>query len=132
VPAVTPAAPERVVTDGRVMVGIVGTAPAEAALREAFAEADQRGAAVVVVAAGPAGAYDDHLLLDLVGRWAEKYPDVPVTTRVRRRIDAAVTLVAGTRGCAVAFVPGTSEPGASAVVHAVSCRAHCPVVVVQG
>jgi DNA-binding transcriptional LysR family regulator len=124
----TSAAPARAVTPAPVMVGIVGSAPAEMALRTAFAEADRRGVAVRVVVAG---TVDDVFLDDLVARWAEKYPGVRVTTQVRRRIDAAVTLVAATRACAVAFVPAAADPVTSAVVRALSRRAHCPVRVVD-
>jgi hypothetical protein len=115
-----------------VMVGIVGAVPAEAALRAAFAEAERRGAMVHVVAAGPATPADDALLRDLVDRWAEKYPGIPVTIRIRRRVDAAVTLVAATRFCAVTFVPRMSGTASSAVMRALARRAHCPMIVVDG
>jgi DNA-binding transcriptional LysR family regulator len=110
------------------MVGIIGSAPAEMALRTAFAEADRGGVAMRVVMAGTA---DDVFLDDLVARWAEKYPGIRVTTHVRRRMDAAVTLVAATRGCAVAVIPAAADPVTSAVVRALSRRAHCPVRVVD-
>src|SRR4051812_45509158 len=86
----------------RIMVAMVELAPAEAALRDAFLEAERRGAAV------------------------------HVTTCIRRQIDAAVTLVAETRRSAVTFVPRTSDPTSSAVVRALTRRAHCAVIVVDG
>ena len=57
---------------------------------------------------------------------------MPVTTDIRRRIDAAVTLVAATRRCAVVFVARISDPAIAAVLRAMTRRAHCPVVVVNG
>ena len=123
--------PERVVATEQILVAIVGAASVESALRGAFDEAERRGAAVRVVAAGPASAAYDDFLRDVVERWAEKYPGVPVSTDVRRRLDAAVTLVAATRHCASAFVPGSSNPISAAVLRALARRAHCPVVVVD-
>jgi hypothetical protein len=122
---------EPVTTTEHVLVAIVGPASAETALRDAFDEAEHRGAAVRVVAAGPASAARDDHLRDLVGRWAQKYPGVPVSTEVRRQLDAAVTLVAATRHCASAFVARSSDPTSAAVLRALTRRAHCPVVVVD-
>jgi hypothetical protein len=115
-----------------VMVGVVGVAPAEAALRAGFSEAEDRGAAVHVLAAGPAPSADDEFLRGLVERWAEKYPFIPVTFSVQSGIDAAVTLAAATRHCAVAFGPRTSGTASSALIRAPSRRAHCSVNVVDG
>ena len=112
-------------TPTAVLAGIAGPAPAEPAVRAAFREADRRGAPVRVVAAGRAAG--DDFLGDLVARWADKYPEVPSTLDVRRRIDAAVTLVAATRGCAVAFVAAGGDAASSAVLREVLRRAHCPV-----
>jgi hypothetical protein len=115
-----------------VMAAMVELAPAETALRDAFLEAERRGAAVHVVVVAAGSPADDDILRDLVERWADKYPGVQVTTCIRRQIDAAVTLVAETRRSAVAFVPRTSDPASSAVVRALTRRAHCPVIVVDG
>jgi hypothetical protein len=71
----TSAAPARAVTPAPVMVGTVGSAPAEMALRTAFAEADRRGVAMRVVVAG---TVNDVFLDDLVARWAERYPGIRV------------------------------------------------------
>jgi hypothetical protein len=129
--AMTATTPRQAV-DGSILVGLVGAVSAETALRTALAEAEHRGAAVRVVAAGPAPAIENDLLCELVERWAEKYPGITVTTEVRRRVDAAVTLVAATRCCALAVVPKTSDPAGSALLKALRRRAHCPVVVVDG
>jgi hypothetical protein len=112
-----------------VLVAIAGPAPAEAALRDAFELADRRAAMVRIVAAGPATGTGDEVVADVVARWAEKYPDVPMTLDFRRSIDTAVTLVAASRQCAVAFVAGGHDPRFSAVLRAVRRRAHCPVIV---
>lgn len=112
----------------QVLVAIIGPVSAETALRAAFDEAERRGSAVRVLAAGSAPASFDDLLRDLVDRWAEKYPGVPVATDVRRQLDAAVTVVAATRHCASAFVPESSDPASAAVLRALARRAHCPLV----
>ncbi len=126
----TPAAQHRPVMDQLVMVAIIGPAPAETVLRDAFTEAERRNAAVRVVATGTATAEDEIHLREVVERWAEKYPDVQVTTHNRRQIDAAVTLVAATRSCAVAFVSMPSDPSSLWVLRALTRRAHCPLAVV--
>jgi hypothetical protein len=113
------------------MVAILGPAAPDSALHDAFVEAERRDVAVRVVAAGPASPADDDQLRDLVGRWAEKFPDVPVTISIRRLVDAGVTLVAATRRCGVAFVPRAPEPASAAVLQAMIRRAHCPVIVVD-
>lgn len=114
---------------GAVLVGVVGVTPAEAALRYAFAEADRRRVALHVAAVGAASAEADAHLRDLVERWAEKYPGVPVTTRVRRTVDAAVVLVAGSGAVDLLVVQQPSDAASSALVDALCRRAHCAVVV---
>jgi hypothetical protein len=85
-----------------------------------------------VVATRRAAAGDDPMLLDLIARWADKYPEVAVTTRVCRGIDAAVTLTAAAGCCGLAVIarPEPADPQSAAVVHAVARRSHCPFVVV--
>ena len=121
----------RVAATEQILVAIAGVVSAEAALRHAFDQAEHLGVAVHVVAAGPAPAAYDDLLCDLVERWARKHPGVAVSTEFRRQLDAAVTLVAATRNCGSAFVPGSSDPASAAVLRALSRRAHCPVVVMN-
>jgi hypothetical protein len=115
---------------GPVLVCLADTPGGDAVLRFAFAEADRRGAPLHVLVTGPASAVQDAVLHDLIERWAEKYPAVPVTTRVSRGIDAAVSLTAATRGCGQAVVAEPADAGAAAVLHALSRRTHCPVAVV--
>ncbi|GAA3336536.1 hypothetical protein GCM10020358_29580 [Amorphoplanes nipponensis] len=114
---------------GPVLTGILGAAPAESALRYAFAEADHRGAELIVTLTGEVPPEDRAHQLDVVRRWADKYPGVRCTTAVRRRIDPAVVLVAASRACALLVVEQATDPAGAALVDAVSRRAHCPVVV---
>lgn len=72
-----------------VLVGIVGAASVEAALRRGFERAEACGAAVHVVCAGQASAADDAFLGDLIDRWAEKFPHVRIRIRICRTVDAA-------------------------------------------
>ncbi|WP_412751421.1 hypothetical protein [Krasilnikovia sp. M28-CT-15] len=110
------------------MVGVICAAPAEAALRFAFAEAEKRGAAMTVVAVGPASALEDVLVRDLVRRWTEKHPAVEVTFSVRRTVDGVVTLTAATRSCDLAIV----QDGADAIaINALARRSHSPLIVVR-
>ena len=114
-----------------VLVGIIGMSPAaDAALRVGFAYAEARGATLRVVCVGAASVDDDAFLIDLVDRWAEKYPRVTVTFSVRRAIDAAVTLAAAARSCGLLVVPASGEPGVAAVTKALVRRSGCPVVLV--
>jgi DNA-binding transcriptional LysR family regulator len=119
-------------TAGPVLVGVIGTAPAEAALRHAFDEADRRGARLRVVATGAVPALSDTHFCDLVDRWAEKYPGVTVETRIRRAVDPALILAAASAGCALLVVSQPLDVGSSALVDALSRRAHCPVVIAGG
>jgi hypothetical protein len=121
-PAVSPiAAP--------VLVGIVGAGPAESVLRVGFERAEACGATVHVVCAGPASGGDDAFLSDLIDRWADKFPYVPVRTRISRTVDAAVTLVAAARRCGLVVLPAATDPVVAAVTTAVVRRARCPVIV---
>ncbi|MFI7542524.1 universal stress protein [Actinoplanes sp. NPDC049599] len=116
---------------GPVLVGVLGAAPAEEALRYAFAEADDRAVGLLVTLTGEVPAEDGVRQADLVQRWSEKYPGVPVTTSVRRGLDPAVILAAASRGCGLLVVQRPTRAAAAALVDAVSRRAHCPVVVVD-
>jgi hypothetical protein len=114
---------------GPVLVGVHGTVPAEEALRYAFAEADHRGVALRVVLTGDVTPQDSAHQSDLVSRWAEKYPGVPVTTTMRRHLDPAVVLAAASHGCGVLVVQQAADRVAAAWIGAVARRAGCPVVV---
>jgi hypothetical protein len=114
---------------GPVLVGVLGTAPAEEALRYAFTEADHRGVALLVVLTGEAQHEDRVSQSDAVQRWAEKYPAVHATTTVGPHLDPAVVLVAASRGCSLLAVQQPSDPAGTALVDALQHRSHCPVVV---
>jgi hypothetical protein len=129
--AVTIAPASLPVVAAPVLVGIVGSAPAEAALRAGFEHAEACRSTVHVVCAGHASAADDAYLADLIDRWAEKFPDVPVRSRICRTVDAAVTLVAAARHCGVMVLPASSDPVAAAVTTAIARRAHCPVIMAR-
>ncbi|GAA3950225.1 hypothetical protein [Actinoplanes auranticolor] len=113
---------------GPVLLGVHGTA-AEEALRYAFAEADHRGVELIAVLTGAVPREDSVRQCDLVQRWAEKYPEVPVTTTVRRGLDPAVVIAAASHGCGLLVVQHPADPAAAAVVDALAHRAHCPLVV---
>jgi hypothetical protein len=116
---------------GPVLAAILTTTAAEDVLRRCFAEARDRTVGVRVLLAGPApAAGEDVLLSDLVDRWAEKYPDVPVTIAARSGLDAAITLTAATRRCVLVVVAEPADTHEAAVVQALARRAYCPLVVV--
>jgi hypothetical protein len=102
---------------------------AEEALRYAFAEADHRGVELIAVLTGAVAREDSVRQADLVQRWAEKYPEVPVSTTVRRGLDPAVVIAAASHGCVLVVVQRPEDPAAAAVVDALTHRAHGPVVV---
>ncbi|MEU8233168.1 universal stress protein [Actinoplanes sp. NPDC048967] len=115
---------------GPVLIGIHGIVTADEALRCAFAEADRRGVPLTVVLTGATPWPDSVDQSELVRLWAEKYPEVPVTTTIRRGLDPAVVIAASSHGCGLLVVQRPADPAAAAVVDALSRRAHCPVVVV--
>ena len=116
---------------GPVLAGILAAAAAEDVLRRCFAEARHRGVGVRVLLGGPVtAAGEDAQVGDLVDRWADKYPDVPVTVAARRGLDAAITLTAATRRCGLVVVAEPTDTHDAAVVQALARRAHCPLVVV--
>jgi len=115
---------------GPVLAGIMAAATAEDVLRCCFAEAGRREVGVRVLLAGPVPeAGVDVLVGDLVDRWAEKHPAVPVTVEVRRGLDAAITLTAATLHCGLVVVAEPADAQEAAVAHALARRAHCPLVV---
>jgi hypothetical protein len=75
---------------------------------------------------------DDVLLADLIERWSDKYPAVPVITSMRRSLDAAVVLCAATSDCGLAVAPYSADARTAALLLAVSRRARCPLVLVGG
>jgi hypothetical protein len=120
---------QKQVPDGPVLAGLIGSAPMEATLRRAFLEADERHAGLSVILTGAAEPDDDRQMYELVDRWSEKFPDVPVRSGIRRGIDAAVTLAAASRGCALLVTQEPRDGTGEALAKALSRRACCPVVV---
>lgn len=146
---------------GPVLVGLDGSAGSEQALSFAFEEASMRGKRLIALHSWPDSAAngflreyppnedygtelgdEQRLLAEQLSGWAEKYPDVPVTTVVRRGQPAATVLrycgetpeadrpaliVVGSRGHGgfVGLLLGSTSQ--SLITHATS-----PVAVVRG
>ncbi|MEU4421554.1 universal stress protein [Actinoplanes sp. NPDC024001] len=117
---------------GRISVGVIGAAPAEAALRLGFTEAERRGATLTVIAAGPAQASGDAPVRDLLRQGARRHPGVEVTFSVRRAVDAVVTLAAVSRSCDLMIVPQGGDAASVAAASVLTRRAHSPLVVISG
>jgi hypothetical protein len=114
-----------------VVAAVIGTASADAVLRIAFAEADRQRLPVIVLGVGASTPSAEAALDDQVGRWTEKYPDLPVSVSVRRVLDAAVTLVAACRSARLLVADPSGGAAAAAVVRAVRRRISCPVLLVE-
>jgi len=114
---------------GPVLLGVIGPELEEAAMGHAFAAADDRDVALLVVVTAAAPAGEDRSVAELIDRWSEKYPGVVVTTSARRGIDAVVTLAAASRGCSILVVQEPASARSAALLNALSHRVRCPVVV---
>jgi hypothetical protein len=117
-------------SDAPVLAGVIGSAPADPALRLAFAEAARRDVPVLALGIGTAAALDEVAFADQVRRWRTRYPGVPATVSVRRGIDAAVVLAAASRGAALLVLDASGGPTVRSIIRAVRRRARCPVAVV--
>ncbi|WP_203826593.1 universal stress protein [Actinoplanes palleronii] len=117
---------------GRIVAGLIGAVPAETVLRYAFGEAERYGAAVTVVATGPASTADDRFVRDVARRWADKYPAVDATVTVRRSVDAVITLAAASRQADLLVVAAGTDPRSAAMVAALARLAHSAVRIVDG
>jgi len=140
--------------DGPVVVGIDDSPASEAVLARAFAEADEREAAVVVVHSylpviplwvadlrpesvdtPEQDAAEGTGLDERLAPWREKYPVVPVETVLNHR-SAAATLVERSHGAQLVVV-GTRRHGRAGAVLAGSAglqllhHADCPVLIVR-
>ncbi len=108
-----------------VLVAIAGAADPEPTVAAGFETADQRGVPVVVLAVGPHDAEP----AELVQRWLEKFPGVPVTMSHRHGLDAAIVVAAASRAAGLVVV--AAEPRwTGSVAQAIADRARCPVLVV--
>jgi nucleotide-binding universal stress UspA family protein len=142
---------DRAAASGPVVVGVDDSPTSDAAIGFAFEAAAVRGAPLVAVHTwlehvtdaeaaamvdwAPLAAYEQTVAANRIAAWADKYPDVPVTTVVEHdaparalveRSTGAQLLVVGSRGRAnlAGLLLGS-------VSHAVVQRAHCPVAVVR-
>ena len=123
--------------EGPVVVGVDGSAPAEAAVGFAFAEAAARGASVVAVHGGDEkdGGYTRHLLAEALGGWAARYAEVDYTTRFVAE-KPAKALVAASEEAGLLVVGSRGRGGfkgllLGSVSQAAVQYARCPVAVVR-
>ena len=123
---------ERVPTEGPVLVGLTAPEDQDGTLAFAFAEASLRGVPVHAIDTGGAG---EPAAVEILDRWSEKYPAVPVSHRSMPGVDPAVALVAASHRAQLVVIGATVRPDAAPVssgslIHAVLRRSACPVVVV--
>jgi len=115
---------------GPVVAGILAVASAEDVLRHGFAAADDRGVRLHVLVAAPAATAGPVAeLRDLIERWTEKYPGVPVMVSIRAGLDAAIVLAAAARGSGLLVVAEPRDARESAVVQALTRRTRGSLVV---
>lgn len=112
-----------------VVAGILAATSAENVLRHGFETARDRDVPLHILVAGPA-ATDVGELRDLIERWTEKYPAVPATVSVRPGVDAAIVLAAAAHGGEMLMVAEPCDARETAIVRAVTRRAHCPLAIV--
>lgn len=137
-----------------VVVGVDGSAVSEAAVAQAFLEADTRGLPLTVVHAWALeydptslsmteGAHarrqaveeERALVAEAVAGWAEKYPDVVLHHHVLNQ-HPVKALVDHSRGAELLVVGSRGRSGLTSLLlgsvsHAVLRDAHCPVLVVR-
>lgn len=106
----------------------------DAVLGFALLEASLRGVPLLATPV-PAGRGQARSIVDAMRVWSKKYPDVPVHWVVRRGLDVAVVLAAGSRATQLAVVGLTGAGSATrlltgSVGQALIHRAGCPVAVV--
>jgi Universal stress protein family len=124
-------------TPGPVLVGVDGTPGSEAAVEFGFGEAARREVPLLAMhvwpplAGGPAGREDaERTFIDLLARWSEKYPGVPVRLAVRHGVDSAIVLTAASRSARLVVVSCHRAIGPGPALSALAARAGCPVAVV--
>ncbi|WIM92917.1 hypothetical protein ACTOB_004876 [Actinoplanes oblitus] len=113
----------------RIIVGVIGPAPVEDALRYAFSEAARDANAVSVVATGPATDAETVRLENTVRHWAGRY-SVEAEFLARRGVDAVITLAAASRRADLLVIAAAPGPRAAATIAALRHRAHSAVRVV--
>jgi hypothetical protein len=98
---------------GPVVAGILAVASAEDVLRHGFETAHDRDMPLHVLVAGPAavaGLAED--VREVIERWSQKYPAVPVTASDRAGLDAATVLAAAANSGELLVVAETHDPPA--------------------
>ncbi|GIF01765.1 hypothetical protein [Paractinoplanes rishiriensis] len=117
---------------GTVTAGILTVDSAEDVVRHGFAVAQDHGVALhVLLMEQAANVLPTGELTDLIERWAEKYPQVPVTVSVRAGIDAAIVLAAASRRCGLLVLAAPHGARETGVFRAVRRRARCPLSVAK-
>ncbi len=146
--------PSRRAGPHRVVVGVDGSDLSSDATGYAFEQASRRGLGLTVVHAWDAHVYTSAVALSVlvepwgelvaeqelitseaIARWAEKFPDVDVRTRVTQGRPADV-LVDSSEGAELVVVGSRGRGGfrgllLGSVSRSVLHRAHCPVAVVR-
>ncbi|WP_030329972.1 universal stress protein [Streptomyces sp. NRRL B-1381] len=129
----------------RLVVGVDGSEPSNAALALAFEEAVLRGCALYALAVWQPPVFSlrtgdtlfhnqRRLLYETVARWEKQYPDVPVHHDVQ--IGSPVEVLAKAGEHTLGIVVGRRGEGGytgmrlGSVVHGLLHRAHCPVATV--
>lgn len=118
---------------GPVVAGILAVVSAEDVLRHGFEAAHDRDVPLHVLVAGPAavtGPVDD--VHEVIERWTDKYPVVPVTVSVRPGLDAAIVLAATTSGGGLLVVAEAHGSREDAIIRALRRRVRCPLVIARG
>jgi hypothetical protein len=117
---------------GPVVAGILAVASAEDVLRHGFEAAGDRDVPLHVLVAGAAAvagpAGEVHQVIE---RWSEKYPAVPVTVSVHAGLDAAIVLAAATHDGGLLVVAETHSLREDAIIRAIRRRVHCPLAVTR-
>ncbi|MEV0648009.1 universal stress protein [Phytomonospora sp. NPDC050363] len=123
--------------DGPVFVGVDGSAPSEAAVGFAFAEAEVRKAPLVAVHGfgGEVSDYERHLLAESLGGFAGRYPEVSLDIRF---VDGepAKALLAASEEASLLVVGSRGRGGfkgllLGSVSQAAVQHAACPVAVLR-
>lgn len=123
-------------TRGPVLVGVDGTPGSEAAVEFGFGEAVLRQVPLLAMHVWPplAGGVSredaERTFIDLLARWSEKYPGVPVRLAVRHGVDSAIVLTAASRSAQLVVVSCHRATGPGPALSALADRAGCPVAVV--
>jgi nucleotide-binding universal stress UspA family protein len=112
-----------------VLVGIDPAHGADTLAQFAFAEAARRGAPLEVIWLRPTGN-GDATATDALRRWAEKHPDVDLTTTSRYGVDIAIAMAAASHSAQMVIVGTTGRPAAHWAARALVDRAGCPVAIV--